>query len=194
MDYGKPRKGTQARILLFALVQVVAIPAEATPQKTSEYTVFYVDYGNQEVVPFSSLRPLAAAGGALPVVPVRGDCPGLAQLCQLAHVKVPLLEEDFGVEAAQKLQELSVGRTLLLRLEQRDTSGGKGKGQNTGTCWLVTLVDSEATLSVNAAMLQVRRLWHMSGVLCSCRIVFESKVMLAIKAAMLQVVSAGTSV
>jgi len=158
---GTKRWYSSCAVLLLRWVQVVAIPAEPTPQKTSEYTVFYVDYGNQEVVPFSSLRPLEAAGGALPVVPARGDCPGLAQLCQLAHVKVPLLEEDFGVEAAQKLQELSVGRPLLLRLEQRDASAGRAKGQNTGTCWLVTLVDKEATLSVNAAMLQVQCLCHM---------------------------------
>lgn len=41
-------------------------------------------------------------------------------------------------------------------VEERDTSGGKVKGQGTGTILVVTLVDVEAGSSINAAMLQVR--------------------------------------
>ena len=39
--------------------------------------------------------------------------------------------------------------------EERDTSGGKAKGQGTGTVLAVTLVAVDSEISVNAAMLQV---------------------------------------
>lgn len=83
--------------------------------------------------------------------------PGLAQLCSLAYIKVPSLEEDFGQEAAEYLSEhtLNSSRELRVMIEERDTSGGKAKGQGTGTVLIVTLVDVEAGTSINAAMLKV---------------------------------------
>ncbi|KAL6003572.1 Translin-1 [Asimina triloba] len=115
-----------------------------------KFEVFYIDYGNQETVPYTCLRPLdSSVSSAL----------GLAQLCSLAYIKVPNLEEDFGQEAAEYLSEciLDNSRELRAMIEERDTSGGKVKGQGTGTVLVVTLVDVEAGSSVNAAMLKVRK-------------------------------------
>jgi staphylococcal nuclease domain-containing protein 1 len=62
------------------------------------FEVFYIDYGNQEVT-YSQLRPLDPSVSA---------APGLAQLCSLAYIKIPNLEEDFGQEAAEYLSELTL--------------------------------------------------------------------------------------
>jgi staphylococcal nuclease domain-containing protein 1 len=40
-------------------------------------------------------------------------------------------------------------------IEERDTTGGKSKGQGTGTVFIVSLVDAETESSINAAMLEV---------------------------------------
>lgn len=117
-----------------------------SPKDTFE--VFYIDYGNQEVLPYSRLRPIP---------PSVHSVPGSAQLCSLAFVKVPSLEEDYGHEAAEYLSELTLNNSREFRamIEEKDTSGGKSKGQGSGTVLLVTLVDVEASSSINAAMLKV---------------------------------------
>eukprot|EP00252_Welwitschia_mirabilis_P024927 TRINITY_DN7610_c0_g1_i1.p1 TRINITY_DN7610_c0_g1~~TRINITY_DN7610_c0_g1_i1.p1 ORF type:complete len:993 (+),score=268.32 TRINITY_DN7610_c0_g1_i1:311-3289(+) len=111
-----------------------------------DFVVFYIDFGNQESLPPSKLRPL---DGSVP------SGPGLAQLCKLAYIKVPALDEEFGEEAATFLWEKTVGSSaeLTATVEERDTSGGKVKGQGTGTILAVTLVDAETETSINAAML-----------------------------------------
>lgn len=112
------------------------------------FEVFYIDYGNQEAVAYSQLRP---------VDPSVSAAPGLAQLCSLAYIKIPNLEEDFGQEAAEYLSELTLnsGKEFRAKVEEKDTSGGKVKQQGTGTILAVTLVAVDAEISVNAAMLQV---------------------------------------
>lgn len=112
--------------------------------------MFYIDYGNQESLPYSRLRP--------PLDPSLSATPGLAQLCSLAYIKVPDLEDDFGHEAAEYLSQCTLNNSKEFRamIEERDISGGKAKGQGSGTVLMVTLVDVEGEFSINAAMLQVR--------------------------------------
>ncbi|VVA19281.1 PREDICTED: staphylococcal nuclease [Prunus dulcis] len=126
---------------------IVNVPRGAVESPKDKFEVFYIDYGNQEVVPYSELRPLD---------PSVSSAPGLAQLCSLAYVKVPSLEEDFGQEAAEYLSEHTLNSSMEFRamVEERDLSGGKVKGQGTGPVLVVTLVAVDAEISVNAAMLQ----------------------------------------
>lgn len=123
-------------------------PREAVQSLKDEFEVFYVDFGNQEKVPYSRLRPLD---------PSLSSAPGLAQLCSLAYIKVPSLEEEFGEEAAEYLSEctLNNSKELRVQVEERDSTGGKVRGQGSGTILAVTLVDVEAGSSINVAMLQV---------------------------------------
>lgn len=126
---------------------VVSGPRGLVQSTKDKFEVFYIDYGNQEVVTYNQLRPLDASVSS---------APGLAQLCQLAYLKVPTLEDDYGQEAAMHLSEstLSGPKEFRAVIEERDTSGGKVKGQGTGNVLLVTLIDPESDISINASMLQ----------------------------------------
>uniref|UniRef100_A0A7N0RJ48 Ribonuclease n=1 Tax=Kalanchoe fedtschenkoi TaxID=63787 RepID=A0A7N0RJ48_KALFE len=128
------------RAMVVNAPRVVNSPAD-------KFEVFYIDYGNQEVVSYGQLRPLD---------PSLSSAPGLAQLCSLAFLKVPNLEEDYGQEAAEFLSELTLASAKELRavIEEKDSSGGKSKGQGTGTVLLVSLEDPDDEISVNAAMLK----------------------------------------
>ncbi|KAL1196830.1 Ribonuclease TUDOR 1 [Cardamine amara subsp. amara] len=122
-------------------------PRAAVQSPDEKFEVFYIDYGNQEVVPYSAIRPIDPSVSA---------APGLAQLCRLAYLKVPSLEEDFGPEAAEYFHTVTLGsgKEFKAVIEERDTSGGKVKGQGTGTEFAVTLIAVDDEISVNAAMLQ----------------------------------------
>ncbi|CAA0806834.1 TUDOR-SN protein 1 [Striga hermonthica] len=126
---------------------IVNTPRGVVESANDKFEVFYIDYGNQETVPYSQLRPLDPSVSA---------APGLAQLCSLAFVKVPSLADDYGQEAAIRLSELllSTPKELKAVIEDKDTSGGKVKGQGTGTVFMLTLIDTEAEMSINAVMLQ----------------------------------------
>ncbi|CAL5444321.1 unnamed protein product [Camellia sinensis] len=126
---------------------IVNAPRAAVESPKDKFEVFYIDYGNQEVVPYSDLRPLD---------PSVSSAPGSAQLCSLAYVKIPSLEEDYGQEAAVHLSEhtLNGPKEFKAVIEERDTSGGKVKGQGTGTILMVTLIDTETDSSINAALLK----------------------------------------
>ncbi|XP_071731814.1 ribonuclease TUDOR 2-like [Rutidosis leptorrhynchoides] len=125
---------------------VVNGPRGAVQSTKDQFEVFYIDYGNQETVTYNQLRPLD---------PSVSSAPGLAQLCQLAYVKVPTLDEDYGQEAAVHLSEtiLSEPKEFRVVIEGQDASGGKAKGQGTGSIISVTLID-DTDISVNATMLK----------------------------------------
>ncbi|XWS51529.1 hypothetical protein CRYUN_Cryun12cG0183800 [Craigia yunnanensis] len=126
---------------------IVNAPRGGVESPNDKFEVFYLDYGNQEEVPYSQLRPIDPSVSATP---------GLAQLCSLAFLKVPSLDDEFGNEAAQFLSEQTLGSSVPFNamIEERDTSGGKVKGQGTGTVLIVTLLAEKSDLSINAAMLQ----------------------------------------
>ncbi|KAL2643329.1 hypothetical protein R1flu_010916 [Riccia fluitans] len=125
---------------------IVTAPKAGPVTGKSEFEVFYIDYGNQENVPLSRLRPFDSSVAAAPQ--------GLAQLCKLAYIKVPELEEDFGIEAAEYLSSTIGDKVLTARVIERDTSGGKVKGQGTGPCLIVMADDAATQLNVNAAVLE----------------------------------------
>ncbi|KAG7951287.1 hypothetical protein I3843_12G000300 [Carya illinoinensis] len=127
---------------------IVNAPRVAVESTKDKFEVFYIDYGNQEFVVYSQLRPLD---------PTVSSASGFAQLCSLAYIKVPNLEEDFGQEAAEYLSEhvLNGSKEFRAKVEEKDTSAGKVRGQGTGTTLIVTLVAVDAEISINAAMLQV---------------------------------------
>lgn len=77
-----------------------------------------MDYGNKETLPLSRLRPME---------PGLASVPQQSHLCSLAHVKVPGLDEEFGVDAAQLLQETVADKKLVARVEERDNSAGRTK-------------------------------------------------------------------
>ncbi|KAK8537748.1 hypothetical protein V6N12_043896 [Hibiscus sabdariffa] len=126
---------------------IVNAPRGGVRSSYDRFEVFYLDYGNQEEVPYSQLRPID---------PSLSVTPGLAQLCSLAFLKVPSLDDEFGTDAAQFLSEQTLGSSVQFKvaIEERDTSGGKVKGQGTGTVLIVTLFTGDPEDSINAAMLK----------------------------------------
>ncbi|GAV82791.1 SNase domain-containing protein/TUDOR domain-containing protein [Cephalotus follicularis] len=126
---------------------IVNGPRGAVESPKDKFEVFYIDYGNQEFVQYSQLRPID---------PSVSSAPGLAQLCSLAYIKVPSLDEEFGEEAAEFLSEQTLNSSKEFRalIEERDTSGGKVKGQGTGTVLVVTLCATDSEISINSAMVQ----------------------------------------
>ncbi|PIA40659.1 hypothetical protein AQUCO_02400015v1 [Aquilegia coerulea] len=126
---------------------VVNAPQGAVSSEKDSFEVFYIDFGNQEIVPYCRLRPLDAS---------LSMAPGLAQLCTLAYIKVPNLEEDFGQEAAEYLSMCTLGSAgeLQATIEERDNSGGKVRGQETGPVLSVILSLVDAGSNINADMLE----------------------------------------
>lgn len=77
----------------------------------SEAKIQYVDYGNVDFVPTSSLHPVPESVKAVPAQAVQ---------CVLAFLKVPGQYEDFGEEAGMYLRDLVWGKNLTANVEARD--------------------------------------------------------------------------
>jgi len=95
--------------------------------------VFYVDFGNRESVAVSSLRSLES----LPSLQL-STVPPVASAVELAGVKVPSLDDEFGVEAAQLLSQITIGLKLQCRVVMREQAVDK-KGERV----LVSLAAAE---------------------------------------------------
>ncbi|KAL1405286.1 hypothetical protein Q8F55_008913 [Vanrija albida] len=76
-----------------------------------EAQVYFIDYGNEETVPFSRLRPLDAKFKSLP---------GQAQEARLSFVKLVPRSSEYGGEAWRFFGELAVGRKLVANIDQRE--------------------------------------------------------------------------
>lgn len=124
------------------------VPRGVVRSAKAKFEVFFIDYGTQEFVAYSRLRPSDCY--SLP------SSPGLAKLCSLAHIKVPGWEENYGKEAACRLSDhILHGKKFKAIVEEKDTSDGEVTRHGTGTNLIVTLMDSEANISINALMLKV---------------------------------------
>jgi len=108
--------------------------AKVTKLHGSEAEVKYIDYGNTEIVPFSRISKLDAAHAALPAQ---------AQLSQLAFLRAPGINEDFGEDSADYLRELVYEKAVQANIEYKEND----------TLYL-TLYDTETDVFVNSAMVE----------------------------------------
>lgn len=105
--------------------------AKVVSRTATEYTVFFLDYGNSDVVPKSRLKALDASLGPQMVSPQAVEC-------RLAHlIANPPDDGAEGEEAARALSDAAWGKRVFARVEDRDAG-----------VLLVTLLD-DATGSVN---------------------------------------------
>jgi staphylococcal nuclease domain-containing protein 1 len=100
----------------------------------SKYEVFYIDYGNSEVLPKSSLRVLDTVFAAVP---------GQAKEGKLAFVKSPPVTEEYGAEAAQMLSRL---------LSSSPTIKAKGIIRDGAVSYLLLLDPSSEASKQNLSM------------------------------------------
>ncbi|KAK1358039.1 hypothetical protein POM88_051295 [Heracleum sosnowskyi] len=119
---------------------IVDVPQGVARSAKARFEVFYIDYGTQELVAYSRLRPWDYSVN---------KSPGLAHLCGLAHVKVPGWKENYGKEAAQCLSNhiLHGQKEFKAIIEERNSLGA-------GTILMVTLMDTKAKICINAAMVK----------------------------------------
>ena len=115
--------------------------------RDDSYSVFFCDFGNSETLPASRLAPLQ---------PELAAVPPLAHLALLAHVRVPTLEEECGLEAARLLAHLTGGgRKLQARVETRTAPTGKRHAPCSAPTMTVSMRDPEdGELSLSAHMLR----------------------------------------
>jgi len=108
--------------------------AKVTDVVPEGFKVFYIDYGNSEVVPAARIRRLDAKFQKLPPQ---------AHEASLAYIVAPAITEEYGEDAADALREAVEGNTMLANVESKD-----------GDHMFLTLVDRESQQLVNASLLR----------------------------------------
>lgn len=76
-----------------------------------EASVVFIDYGNEETLPFARLRPLDAKFKSLP---------GQARDARLSFVKVPPKGSEYRGDALRCFEDLAAGKRLVANVDQRE--------------------------------------------------------------------------
>lgn len=118
--------------------QVYRAKIEAYDRAAKAYDVFYIDFGNREKAPEKSISPLDLG--------LKMSSP-LAFACQLAFVKAPSLQDDYGYEAAEFLQAL-IGRGQILAAQVEERVSEVVQGRKPETITKMTLVDPQTNENV----------------------------------------------
>lgn len=84
----------------------------ASPLK-KEAEVTFIDYGNQDTIPFSNIRPLDTRFRSLP---------GQAQDARLSFVKLVSPESEYHPEAVDRFRQLCEGRKLIANVDHKEGS------------------------------------------------------------------------
>ncbi|KAL1728856.1 hypothetical protein EV714DRAFT_252339 [Schizophyllum commune] len=82
----------------------------ASPVK-KEAEVTFIDYGNQDTIPFSAIRPLD---------PKFRSLPGQAHDARLSFIKLPAPDSEYHPEAVDRFRALCEGRKLIANIDQRE--------------------------------------------------------------------------
>lgn len=118
--YQDPSAGNAWRWLRARIEGKRAAPAGAAYE--SLYEVAFIDYGTKaDDVTAARIRPLPGAEsgpGSL------ASMPGLAKEATLAFVRVPALEKDYGVDAANFISDGAFGRKMTIKTHQSGPPGG----------------------------------------------------------------------
>uniref|UniRef100_A0A7S2GFY6 Uncharacterized protein n=1 Tax=Haptolina brevifila TaxID=156173 RepID=A0A7S2GFY6_9EUKA len=111
--------------------------AKVVSRSGAEFTVFFVDYGNTDVVSRDRLKPLDPSLG-IQLLSAQ------AVECRLAHmIASPATDQADGEEAAIYLSQVAWGKPMLARVEDR----------NAGVL-LVTLIDPVDQSNINEALVE----------------------------------------
>ena len=86
-----------------------------------EAVLVFIDYGNEETLPFNRIRPLAPQFRALP---------GQAQDARLSFVKVVPRTSEYGAEAIRRFDYLTAGHKLIANVDHKE-----------GNVWHLRLID-----------------------------------------------------
>lgn len=76
-----------------------------------EALLYFIDYGNEETLPFSRIRPLDTKFRSLP---------GQAKEARLSFIKLVPRSSEYGPEALRRFGQLTEGRKLVANVDQRE--------------------------------------------------------------------------
>eukprot|EP01095_Lingulamoeba_sp_RSL-Kostka_P007792 TRINITY_DN2529_c1_g2_i1.p1 TRINITY_DN2529_c1_g2~~TRINITY_DN2529_c1_g2_i1.p1 ORF type:complete len:894 (+),score=381.65 TRINITY_DN2529_c1_g2_i1:126-2807(+) len=101
----------------------------------NDYFVFFPDVGSASVVSQNQLRPINDKNIQ--------NKPPLAKESFLAYLSIPPLEEEFGEEAADHLEDITKDKILMANIEYQDEDR-----------WNLNLADPKTTLNINVDMVK----------------------------------------